>query len=74
MRSSFVRSSAHLTGTREFLTLQKGRIRVRSGDHSVILETGDSARYLADVDHAIENMGRGEALAFLVAIYHPAGT
>jgi transcriptional regulator with XRE-family HTH domain len=67
-------SSPHLTGTREFLTLQKGRIRVRSGEQSVILEAGDSARYLADVDHAIENLGRGEALAFLVAIYHPAAT
>ena len=67
-------SSAHLAGTREFLTLQKGRIRVRSGEQSVILEAGDSARYLADVDHSLENLGRGEALAFLVAIYQPAAT
>lgn len=65
-------SSAHLAGTREFLTVQKGRIRVCSGHDEAILEAGDSARYPADIDHVIENVGRGDALAFLVAIYRPA--
>ena len=64
-----LRSSPHIQGTREFLTIQKGRVRVISGDQSVELAAGDSARYLADVDHSIENIGRGEAVGFLVAVY-----
>lgn len=64
-------SSPHLAGTREFLTVQKGRIRLVSGNDEVLLEAGDSARYPADVDHVIENAGRRDALAFLVAIYRP---
>jgi transcriptional regulator with XRE-family HTH domain len=64
-------SPPHLEGTREFLTVQRGRVRVRSGAQSVVLESGDSARYFADVAHELRNEGRGEALAFLVAIYQP---
>jgi transcriptional regulator with XRE-family HTH domain len=64
-------SPPHLAGTREFLTVQRGRVRVRSGAESVVLRTGDSARYRADVDHELRNVGRGEAVAFLVAIYRP---
>ena len=64
-------SSPHLAGTREFLTVHRGRVRVRSGSDMVILHPGDSARYWADVDHELRNVGRGEAVAFLVAIYRP---
>lgn len=62
-------STAHIEGTREFVTVQKGRVRVSAGDASVELGIGDSARYPADVAHEIANLGRGEALVFLVAIY-----
>ena len=64
-----LRSSAHLKGTREFLTVQKGRVRLRSGERDELLGPGDSAHYPADVPHAVENVGRSEAVAFLVAIY-----
>lgn len=64
-----LKSSAHFGGTREFLTVQKGRIRVESGDESNVLNPGDSASYKADVPHAISNTGRGEAVIFLVDIY-----
>ena len=64
-----LRSSAHFEGTREFLTVQKGQIRVESGDESDVLNPGDSASYKADVPHAIVNAGRGEAVIFLVDIY-----
>jgi mannose-6-phosphate isomerase-like protein (cupin superfamily) len=66
-----LRSLPHLEGTREFLTVQKGRVRVVAGPAQAKLDTGDSARFPADVPHAIENVGRGEALAFLVAVYRP---
>lgn len=62
-------SSPHFEGTREFLTVQRGRVRVRSGEDQATLGRGDSCSYRADVPHAIENIGRGVALLFLVDIY-----
>jgi transcriptional regulator with XRE-family HTH domain len=64
-----LRSAAHYQGTREFLTVQRGRVRVESGMDADVLERGDSASYRADVPHALVNVGRGEAVIFLVDIY-----
>ena len=64
-----LRSSPHFAGTREFLTVQKGRVRVESGGDAEGLGPGDSAHYRADVPHAIVNTGKGEAVLFLVDIY-----
>jgi len=64
-----LRSSAHFEGTREFLTVQKGQVRVESATDAEELGPGDSATYRADVPHAIINLGKGEALVFLVDIY-----
>ena len=67
--SGALQSEPHIAGTREFLTVQKGQVRVIAGNSEAVLSAGDSARYLADLPHSIENAGRGEAIAFLVAIY-----
>ena len=40
-----------------------------SGKDVTDLGPGDSAHYRADVPHAIENTGRGVAIAFLVDLY-----
>lgn len=64
-----LRSSPHYEGTREFLTVQKGEIRVESGADNETLKPGDSASYRADVAHAIINAGATEAIIFLVDIY-----
>ena len=64
-----LRSAAHFQGTREFLTVEKGRIRVESAEDEVELACGDSASYRADVTHAVVNIGRGEAVVFLVDTY-----
>jgi len=64
-----LRSSPHFQGTREFLTVQKGRIRVESGNDTEELHRGDSVTYRADVPHAIVNVGKGDAVVFLVDIY-----
>lgn len=64
-----LKSAPHFEGTREFLTIQKGRVRVSSAEDSVELSRGDSANYRADVSHAIENIGKGDAVMFLVVIY-----
>ncbi len=64
-----LRSAAHFEGTREFLAVQKGRVRVESGGDSEELDRGDSVNYRADVQHAIINIGKGDAVVFLVDIY-----
>ena len=64
-----LRSAPHFEGTREFLTVQKGRIRVESAGDAEELDRGDSVTYRADVPHAIVNIGKGDAVVFLVDIY-----
>jgi transcriptional regulator with XRE-family HTH domain len=67
-------SSPHFEGTREFLTIEKGTVRLTSAGESRDLKKGDSAHYPADVPHKIENIGRSEAVAFLVDIYARGAT
>lgn len=64
-----LRSAPHFEGTREFLTVQKGQVRVESAGDAEALNPGDSASYRADVPHAIVNEGKGEAVVILVDIY-----
>jgi transcriptional regulator with XRE-family HTH domain len=64
-----LRSAPHFAGTREFLTVQKGQVRIESGSDLETLNPGDSANYRADLPHAIINTGKGEAIMFLVDIY-----
>ena len=64
-----LRSAPHFRGTREFLTVEQGRVRIQSASDSAELNKGDSTTYRADVSHAIENLGKGEATVFLVVIY-----
>jgi transcriptional regulator with XRE-family HTH domain len=66
---SALRSAPHFTGTRELLTVTQGSLRVTSGAEACELHPGDSAYYHADVPHAIENVGRGPAVAFLIDLY-----
>jgi transcriptional regulator with XRE-family HTH domain len=66
-------SAPHYEGTREFLTIEQGRVRLVSSEESSELAAGDSAHYPADVPHRIENLGPGEAVAFLVDIYGRPG-
>ena len=64
-----LRSLPHFEGARELLTVRQGSVRVKAGDDTAELATGDSAHYPADVPHAIENTGRDEAVLFLVVTY-----
>jgi len=68
-RGGVLRSAAHFTGTREFLAVQSGRVRIESGEDHEELGPGDSVSYRADVRHAIVNIGEGDAVVFLVDIY-----
>jgi transcriptional regulator with XRE-family HTH domain len=64
-------SAPHFEGTREFLTVEQGTVRLTAGDETCELAPGDSAHYPADVPHRIENLGAENAVAFLVDIYGP---
>ncbi len=64
-----LRSQAHYEGTREFLTVEHGAIRIESGKDTADLANHDSATYRADISHAIVNTGNQEAVVFLVVIY-----
>jgi len=64
-----LRSAAHFAGTREFLTLQDGQVRIESGQDAETLNPGDSASFRADVPHAIINVGKNQAAMLLVDIY-----
>ena len=64
-----LRSAPHFAGTREFLAVQKGSIKVESGTESEDLKEGDSASYRADVAHAITNTSRTEASVYLIVVY-----
>jgi len=64
-----LRSAPHFEGTREFVVVQKGRLRIESAGDAEELCPGDSASYRADVAHSLVNIGRAGALLFLVDIY-----
>ncbi|TDU66619.1 XRE family transcriptional regulator [Prosthecobacter fusiformis] len=64
-----LRSQSHFEGTREFLTVEEGCVRVESDDAVEELGKGDSGTYPVDVPHAIVNTGTGDAVVFLVVIY-----
>ncbi|MFO1485418.1 MAG: XRE family transcriptional regulator [Verrucomicrobiaceae bacterium] len=64
-----LRSQPHFEGTREFLTVEEGSVRIESDQDVEELGKGDSGTYRADVPHAIVNTGKADALVFLVVIY-----
>ncbi|MBI1347358.1 helix-turn-helix domain-containing protein [bacterium] len=64
-----LKSAAHFEGTREFLTVEQGKVRVESAEDVSDLNRGDSASYRADVPHTLCNMGKSDAVVFLVVIY-----
>jgi len=59
-------SMPHFSKAEEFLTVIKGKLRVTSGSCSTILQKGDTGRYMADVEHMIENISDITSEASLV--------
>lgn len=62
-------SNAHEPGTREHLSVLQGTIEVEVEGTTKRLKAADTARYVADVPHAIRNAGKGEAKALLIVIH-----
>ncbi len=63
--SGALNSQAHARGAREQLTVLEGQVRVTSGQAVQDVAVGDTARYAADVAHAIEVV-QGPARVFLI--------
>ena len=59
-------SSAHYTGTEEYLTVLQGKVKITAGKNTTTLNEGDVLIYQCDVDHIIDNIGTTEARVHLV--------
>ncbi|HTV70372.1 MAG TPA: XRE family transcriptional regulator [Rhizobiaceae bacterium] len=62
-------SDPHTAGTSEHLHCTEGEITVSSGDSTIVLHAGETARYAADVPHGLVSTGNGPAKAFLVVAF-----
>lgn len=69
-KGGILSSDPHSKGTYEHLTVLEGQIDVESDGENQILNSGDTARYSADVYHHIKNIGAGDAHAILM-VYSP---
>ncbi|MCE2944440.1 MAG: XRE family transcriptional regulator [Xanthomonadaceae bacterium] len=65
-----LKSDAHEQGSREHLTVLSGSLSVVSGDSIQSVAEHETARYAADLPHAISNSGKTRAVAILVVL-HP---
>lgn len=58
-------SQPHTRGAQEHVTVIDGRVEVKSGQATTLIDAGDTARYAADVAHCIRAID-GPARVFLV--------
>jgi transcriptional regulator with XRE-family HTH domain len=59
----------HPPGTSENLVVTAGQIEITTRGDAYRLESGDSILFEADVAHSYRNVGRGEAVMYLVMTY-----
>nr|WP_155455605.1 XRE family transcriptional regulator [Massilia eburnea] len=62
-------SQPHDPGTTEHLTILHGSMELEVGNNKKKIKLGGTARYAADLHHAIRNTGKTEAKALLVVIH-----
>lgn len=62
-------SASHDPGATEHLTLLQGSVEVEVDGNKKKLKLGGTARYEADKNHAIRNIGKTEAKALMVVIH-----
>jgi transcriptional regulator with XRE-family HTH domain len=62
-------SNSHDPGATEHLTLLQGSVEVEVDGIKKKLKIGGTARYEADKNHAVRNMGKTEAKALMVVIH-----
>ncbi|MCO6405267.1 cupin domain-containing protein [Aurantimonas endophytica] len=57
---------AHRRGVEEYIYVAKGRLKAVIGERSLVLESGDSLYFQADVTHAFVNVGSEACEYFLI--------
>jgi XRE family transcriptional regulator, regulator of sulfur utilization len=62
-------SQAHDPGTSEHMTVLHGTLEVEVGADKRKVKTGGTARYPADQNHMLRNVGKAEAKALLVVVH-----
>jgi XRE family transcriptional regulator, regulator of sulfur utilization len=60
-------SKPHFKGTEELLFVIKGRLKITSGNYSITLSKGETAKYKADLEHSIKNETGKQAEGLLLA-------
>lgn len=66
-------ADAHRPGTRENLVVTRGRLQLKVGNDSVVLEAGDAVLFKADVAHSYVNGGSEPCVIYLVMTYDEYG-
>ena len=61
-------SAPHVRGTREHLTVLNGTLDVTAATETHHVPEGATARYPADIEHALRNKGKRPAKALLVVV------
>ena len=61
-------SQPHTQGCREHLTILSGAAEIKSGEQTLVAETGDTARYPADLPHSIKWVGAAPLSALLIVM------
>ncbi len=63
-------SSPHFSKTEEFLTIVKGKVRIRAGEKVTDLNEGDFIAYHCDIEHAIYNLSDTDSIVHMVVRFH----
>jgi len=61
----------HRSGTREYLTCEKGQITLWAAGERLVLKSGDVAAFQGDQLHSYSNEGDAEAVGFSVVTFAP---
>jgi quercetin dioxygenase-like cupin family protein len=64
----------HTTGTREYLTCERGEIELSAGGASWTLGPGDVVVFRGDQKHGYRNPGTTTTIAYSVVAFAPVGS
>lgn len=62
----------HKPGTREYLTCERGRIKLYTAGEEIELDPGDVVAFQGDQPHSYVNLGREAAVGYSVLVQAPA--
>lgn len=66
----FLDAQPHLTGTEEYITVFSGQVEITAGTETVLLDIGDSIRFMADVPHSYRNVGKEDVFLSMLIYYN----